>query len=120
MVIDPIRVARAQGALNILGGLWPLLSLRSFEKIFGPKTDEWLLYVVSGLLISAGSAQVRAAHSPETLRIARTLGVGTAFTLLAIDLRYVPTGRLRPTYLLDAAAEAAWLLAWSRTKLSPR
>ncbi|OIK07817.1 hypothetical protein BIV23_02285 [Streptomyces monashensis] len=50
----------------------------------------------------------------DGLRQARRAGVGTAVTLLAIDLLYVPRRRIRPTYLLDAAMQAGWLTAWLR------
>jgi len=43
------------------------------------------------------------------------LGVGTAATLLAIDLIYVPPRRIPVTFLVDAAAEIAWLSMWART-----
>ncbi|MFI6485772.1 hypothetical protein ACIBH1_48265 [Nonomuraea sp. NPDC050663] len=97
---------------NIVGGAWPLLHMRSFEAVLGPKTDRWLVRTVAGLLIGVGWSQVRAAQTPEGVRHARRIGLATASTLLAIDLVYVPLGRLRPTYLLDAAAEAAWIRAW--------
>ncbi|SHF02902.1 hypothetical protein SAMN05444320_102299 [Streptoalloteichus hindustanus] len=108
------RLARAHGVFNVLAGLWPLVSMRSFEWVFGPKADRWLEHTVAGLLITTGCAQLRAADgAPE---LARALGVGAAGTLLAVDLVYVPLGRLRPTYLLDAAMEIAWIVAWARRR----
>ncbi|HEX2312713.1 MAG TPA: hypothetical protein VHJ17_03210 [Thermomonospora sp.] len=103
-------LARAHGVFNILGGGWPLVSMRSFEWVFGPKADRWLERTVGGLLVTAGWAQLRATDPVH----ARRIGVGTAATFLAIDLFYVPAGRLRWTYLLDAAMEAAWIAAWLR------
>lgn len=114
---DPAVVATAHGAFNVLGGAWPIASIRSFEAVFGPKTDRWLEYTVSGLLVSNGVAQLRAARAGET-RSARWVGNGTAVTLLAIDLVYVPAGRLRWTYLVDAAFEIGWL-AWWRSASRP-
>lgn len=35
-------VRRGQAAYYIVTGPWPLLSLRSFEAVTGPKADEWL------------------------------------------------------------------------------
>ncbi|HEX4813003.1 MAG TPA: hypothetical protein VFV66_09645 [Nonomuraea sp.] len=107
-------LALAHGLFNLLGGLWPLAHLRSFEYVFGPKTDRWLVRVVAGLLTGVGYSQLRAATSREGVAHARRVGVATSATLLAVDLVYVPAGRIRPTYLLDAAAEAAWLYAWTR------
>lgn len=40
------------------------------------------------------------------------MGIATAVTLLAIDLRYGVTGRIRRTYLLDVPVEAAWIALW--------
>ncbi|MFI1720427.1 hypothetical protein [Streptomyces sp. NPDC020489] len=88
----------AQGAFNVVGGLWPLVHLRSFEWVFGPKTDVWLQRTTGGLLVSAGLAQLAAAEDPHGSAHARRIGLGTALTLLAIDLLYVPKGRIRPTY----------------------
>ncbi|GIH73839.1 hypothetical protein [Planobispora longispora] len=111
---DGLRRARAQGAFNVASGLWPLLHLPSFEKVFGPKQDDWLVRTVAGLLLGVGWTQLRAEATPAGLRDARRIGVATAATLLAVDLVYVPRGRIRPTYLLDAAAEIAWLAVWLR------
>ncbi|MDQ1012924.1 hypothetical protein QFZ82_007409 [Streptomyces sp. V4I23] len=118
-MVDPLALARAHGLFNVLGGVWPLLSLRTFEWVSGPKTDEWLLQTCGGLLATAGWSMLRVSPGPEGLRHARRLGVGTAVTLLVIDLVYVPLGRIRPTYLIDAATEIAWLTAWWRTGRLP-
>lgn len=107
-------VAVAHGAFNVVGGLWPLVHLRSFEWVFGPKTDDWLQMTTGGLLVSAGLAQLAAAD-PQSRAHARRIGLGTALTLLAVDLVYVPRGRIRPTYLLDAAMQTGWIAAWLRT-----
>jgi hypothetical protein len=32
----------------------------------------------------------------------------------ALDLKYVPKGNIPKTYLLDAAMEVGWLMAWTR------
>lgn len=105
-------LATAHGAFNVLAGAWPLISMRSFEAVFGPKQDRWLEQTVAGLLITVGWSQLASATTPEGRAHARRIGTGAAVTLLAIDLIHVPRGRLRWTYLLDAAMEAAWITAW--------
>lgn len=117
---DPHLLARAQGAFNLVGGLWPIVSIRSFEAVFGPKEDRWLEYTVGGLLSTAGVVQLSAGPGDDGVRLARRLGLGVAATFLAIDLIYVPAGRLRWTYLLDGAAEAAWIAAWAAAGDRPR
>jgi hypothetical protein len=105
-------LARVQGASNVAGGLWPLVNMRSFERIFGPKVDVWLVRTVAGLLTANGWSQLATAPTPDSVRVARRLGMGTAATLLAVDLVYVSRGRIARTYLLDAIVEAGWLAGW--------
>jgi hypothetical protein len=107
-------LAVTHGLFTIEGGLWPLVHLHSFAWVFGPKTDVWLQMTAGGLLVSAGVAQLAAAPGRHGPAQARRIGLGTALTLLAVDLVYVPKGRIRPTYLLDAAMQTAWIGAWLR------
>ena len=110
----PEGLARAHGIFNIVGGAWPLAHRRSFEGFFGPKEEEWLQQTTGALLVAAGCGQVLAAGEPGGAAHARRAGLGTAATLLAIDLMYAPKGRIRWTYLLDGVLEAAWIVAWLR------
>ena len=114
--MNPRHLARAHGAFNVVSGLWPLLHLRSFEAALGPKVDRWLVQTVAGLLLTNGIVQLSASGSPEALAQARRLGVGTAATLATIDLVHVPAGRISSVYLVDAAAELAWLAAWTMVR----
>jgi hypothetical protein len=109
----PRHVALAQGLFNVVGGLWPLVSMASFEAVYGPKADKWLERTVGGLLVTAGIAQI-AARSDEELRVARLLGLGVAGTLGTIDAVYVPKGRISAMYLQDLACEVFWIAAWRR------
>src|SRR6266542_3526957 len=104
---------RAHGLFNLVGGVWPYLSMRSFEAVLGPKADRWLVYTVGGLLATIGWTQLRMPATSSGMYAARRLGVGCAGTLLAIDLVNVPAGRISRVYLVDAAMEAAWLAAWT-------
>ncbi len=111
-----LAIARAQGTFNVVGGLWPIVSLRSFEWVYGRKTDVFLQKTVGGLLFSIGSIQLMASDSPEDVATARRLGIATALTLLAIDLVYIPKRHMRWTYWQDAACEIGWIAAWMRTR----
>ncbi|MFJ8668884.1 hypothetical protein [Streptomyces sp. NPDC093600] len=113
-LVRPVAVARAQGVFNIVGGLWPVVSLRTFERVYGAKTDKWLQRTSGALLATAGYSMLRAGSTPAGVRHARRIGVGTALTFLAIDLVYVPRRTIPATYLMDAAKEIAWLAAWWR------
>ncbi|MEV0589962.1 hypothetical protein [Nonomuraea cavernae] len=61
---DGAWLARAQGACNVLGGVWPLAHMSSFEKVFGVKIDRWLVRTVAGLLVGIGYSQIRASGTP--------------------------------------------------------
>ncbi len=108
------RAWRAHGVANLVGGLWPLLHIRSFEMVFGPKTDRWLVKTVAGLLMVNGLTQLTTSSTAGGVRQARRLGVGTAAVLATIDLVYVPAGRISKMYLVDAAIEVGWIIAWGQ------
>jgi hypothetical protein len=112
--MDGVVLARAHGVANLVGGLWPLLHISSFEMVFGPKTDRWLVKTVAGLLMVNGLTQLTTSPTTDGVRQARRLGVGTAAVLAAIDLVYVPARWISKMYLVDAALEVGWILAWYR------
>ena len=110
--MSALTLARLQGAANLIGGLWPLLHLKSFEAVFGPKTDRWLVKTVSGLLVVNGLTQLGTTSTPESIGQARRLGIGTAAVLGTVDLFYAPIGRISKMYLADAVVEVGWIVAW--------
>jgi hypothetical protein len=112
--VDAVSVARLHGAYNLVSGVWPLVSMRTFEAVSGPKYDTWLVRAVGGLLATIGSAQLGAAASTDrdSVALARALGLGTAVTMGAVDLWYGGRGRISRVYLVDAAVEAGWVVAW--------
>lgn len=112
--MSDMALARLHGTFNLVNGLWPILHMSSFETVFGPKTDKWLVRTVSGLLVANGLAQLRAAGTVDGFESARRIGLGTASTLALIDLAYAPRGRISRMYLLDAAVEIVWITRWLR------
>lgn len=121
---DQHLVMRAQGAFNLVNGLWPLVHLRSFEAVFGRKTDHWLVRTVAGFLLVVGVVQLGADTDASSIRLARRIGIGTSLVLGSIDVIYAPPRRISRLYLLDALAEgsliAAWLTARAATPYRPR
>ena len=92
--------------------------MRTFEAVYGPESDKWLEYTVAGLLVTIGTAQILNRREDQ-LHLSRVLGIGTAGTLLAVDLVNVPRGRISRMYLQDAVCELAFLAAWARTARQP-
>jgi hypothetical protein len=101
-----------QGAFYMATGLWPLLNIRSFEKITGPKTDRWLVKTAGVLVTAIGStltiAGVRKSRGIEI----PILAIGSAIGLTAIDVNYAAKRRISKVYLLDAIAEVALVGCW--------
>lgn len=109
-----LALAKAHGLFNVVGGGWPLVSLRSFEWVFGKKHEVYLEMTIGGLMVSSGLSQLQSHPSNQGIDHARRLGLAVATTLLAIDLIYVGKGTIRKTYLLDALIEIGWIAAWLR------
>ncbi|WP_284978146.1 hypothetical protein [Arthrobacter sp. fls2-241-R2A-200] len=110
--MDRKSLARLQGSFNVVNGLWPLVHMRSFEAIFGPKKDKWLVRTVAGLMVTNGAAQARSGSSEHGQAQARMIGIGTAATLAAVDLIYAPPRRISRMYLVDAVTELGWIYLW--------
>ena len=105
-------VAFVQAAYYGPSGLWPILSLRSFEWITGPKVDGWLVKTVGGLVSVVGGVLALAAHRRRLTPEMELLAMGTALSLAAVDVVTVSRRRIRRIYLLDAAANLGLVAAW--------
>lgn len=49
-LLGGVRLARWMGWYYLMTGIWPLLHIRSFVWMTGPKTDRWLVKAVGGLV----------------------------------------------------------------------
>ena len=115
------RLALSQGLFYLVTGVWPLVHMRSFEAVTGPKIDRWLVRTVGGLLGVVGGSLGWAARSGRVSPEIRAIGAGTAAVLAAIDCTYVARRRISPVYLLDAAVETALVAGWTVAELrAPR
>ena len=103
----------AQGAFFILSGLWPIIHIKSFEEITGPKVDRWLTKTLGGLITVVGSALVAGSFEEKQTPSLRSLGLGSALALGFSDSWYSLKGRISKVYLWDALVEAALVTAWA-------
>jgi hypothetical protein len=108
------HVAAVQSAFYVGTGVWPLLHRRSFERVTGPKADFWLAQTVGVMVAAIGVGLAQAASrrrrvAPEL----RTIAITSAAGLALVDVCFVVRGRISSVYLLDAAAEAALVIAWA-------
>jgi hypothetical protein len=105
-------LALGQGIYYFATGVWPLVSIRSFEAVTGPKTDRWLVKTVGVLVSVIGLVLVLAGRRRRVTPEATLLAAGSAAGLAAIDTIYATRGRISKIYLLDAVAEVALIAAW--------
>jgi hypothetical protein len=97
----------AMAAYYAATGAWPILHMRSFEAVTGPKTDHWLVKTVGALALANGAALAFGARREQTRAETIALAVCSALAFSAIDVAYVTRGRIAPVYLGDAAVELA-------------
>jgi hypothetical protein len=73
LFLHPSRsMIAAQGLYYILTGLWPVVSMQSFELVTGPKTDDWLVQTVGLLLAVIGMTLLaRARPAADTCLLGR-------------------------------------------------
>lgn len=106
-------LALGQGVYFLATGVWPLLSIRTFEAVTGPKTDDWLVKTVGVQIGVVGVVLLLAGSSGRVTPEVVALAIGSALGLTAIDLWYVARGVIPRIYLLDAAAEVVLVAAWA-------
>lgn len=110
----------SQGVFYLFTSIWPLLSMGSFQRVTGRKTDIWLVRTVAllldfiGLVLSIAGFWQRL--TPET----PLLGAGSAASLAGIDLVYAARGRISPVYFLDALVELLFVALWGLVCRQPR
>jgi hypothetical protein len=101
-----------QGVYYLVTGVWPLLSIATFQMVTGDKTDLWLVKTVAVLIVVVAVTLLFAAWRGRKPPEAAVLAVGSALGLTAIDVIYVARGVIDPIYLADAAAEIVLIAAW--------
>jgi hypothetical protein len=118
-----------QGGYYLLTGIWPLVSIETFQMVTGRKTDHlvtgresdhWLVMTVAVLVTVIGITLLVAAWTRRRSVEVVVLAVGSAIGLAGIDVVYVSRNVISPIYLADAVAEVVlsgmWLIVWVRSE----
>jgi hypothetical protein len=105
-------IAKIQGIYWSLTAVWPMLHLKSFLWVTGPKTDIWLLYTVSVLILAIGLVLLAAGWAKRVTLEIKGLGIGSALGLTFIDVYYSLRDVIWDVYLLDAASELILIGLW--------
>ena len=104
-------VSRAQGTYYLVTGVWPVLDRRSFEAVSGRKRDYWLVQTVGLITAAVGLSINLAGTRKEVTKDITVLRLGTALGFAAIDFTYGLTRRISAVYLVDGAAQLAFIAA---------
>jgi hypothetical protein len=111
----------AQGVYFAVTGIWPLVSIDTFQMVTGRKTDHlvtgnetdhWLVNTVGALVAANAVVFLSAAWYRRTTIDVAILGLCTAIALSAIDFVYVSRGTISAVYLVDAAVEVLLIILW--------
>jgi hypothetical protein len=98
-------LTRVQGAYYVASGLWPVVHMRSFESLTGPKQDHWLVRSYGVLIAAIGIVLLSSERTPA-LAVASSLGIATPEVWYSLVRRRLPW-----PYLADAVVEAGFAAA---------
>jgi len=114
-------VLTLQGVYYLITGIWPLISIETFQMVTGRKTDHlvtgresdhWLVMTVGVLVTAIGASLLVAAfRRQDTIEIG-VLAIASAVGLLCIDVIYVTKQTIPPIYLADAVLEVMIIAGW--------
>lgn len=105
-------ILRLQGIYFVLTGIWPLISMSTFLKITGPKTDLWLVQVVGILILVIGTVLLISSYAKKRNPQIILLAAGSALAFIIIDTTYFLSGVISAIYLLDALIDLVFLIFW--------
>lgn len=101
-----------QGVYYFLTGVWPLVSIDTFQMVTGPKMDLWLVQTVGALIGVIGAVMLAGVLRRHAAAEMILLSMASALALMAVDVVFVMRQAIDQIYLLDAAAEAVLVVAW--------
>jgi hypothetical protein len=105
------KVALVQGIYFFITGIWPIISMKTFLLITGPKTDLWLVKTVGLILALIGIVLLYAQWTGTVNPPVILLAIGAAFSLALVEFIYVAKRVISPIYLADAFVELI-LIGW--------
>lgn len=102
----------SHAAYILLTGIWPIVDIRSFMMVTGPKEDIWLVKTVGALLIPVALCMLSYLRITTSKWPVIILAIGISIAFMCIDIYYATTDVISDIYLADAAAEFVFLSGW--------
>jgi len=106
-----------QAVYYLITGLWPIVSLRSFEAVTGPKTDDWLVQMVGLLAAAIGTTLLFGSWRGSRYRETLALAILGAISFTAIDVIFAVNGTIGRICLADAVVQVIVISALLGTSL---
>jgi hypothetical protein len=110
----------SQSTYIFITGAWPIIDIKSFMMVTGPKTDIWLVKTVGALLIPVALTMISFLRCKNDRYPAMILGAGIAISFICVDTYYALTDVISNIYLADAAAESIFLVGWIASLLQKK
>ena len=92
-------VALMQGVYLFVSGIWPIISMSTFLRVTGPKTDLWLVKTVGIILAVIGAVLIYAQVNAEINTSIIILAIGSALSLAIVEFVYVASASSLPFIL---------------------
>ena len=101
-----------QGAYIFLTAVWPLVDIKSFMLITGPKTDIWLVKTVAAMLLPVALSFFVASHQQQINWPVYLLAMGSCIAFASIDFYYTLNGTIKWVYQLDGYLQIIFFITW--------
>ena len=98
-----------QSIYYIATGIWPLVSMATFEAVTGEKTDDWLVQTVGVLAAIIGASLLIGCLRGDLSRETIVLSILGAAGFAGVDIVFYMQDRISAIYLADAVAQSVIL-----------
>jgi hypothetical protein len=105
-------LALGQGLYDLLGGLWPLVDMDSFEAVTGAKLDGWLVRTVAGMMVVIGAVLIRDASRGMIPGSMKIVAAGISLVLGLVALFGAMSDRIHQLYLIDGLVHLGFVAGW--------
>jgi hypothetical protein len=105
-------VLAMQSIYYLITGIWPLVHIKSFMAVTGPKAEFWLVRTVGVLILCVALVLLLDLLRRELSSAALRLGLSCAIGLLVIDVYYSLAGVISKIYLADALLQLVLIVLW--------
>lgn len=109
-IITTVGVTHA--AFFLIGGLWPLVDMQSFESVTGPRSDHWLVRSLAGMLIIVGAALIWSVQRGHIDHSMRGVAAGSSGMLALVALISGMNGPVDPVSVIGASLHGVLALCW--------